>query len=327
MPTFGIEEEVFITEPERPTLSSMYYLAKLLARNPRYYYTHSASNFARGNDLKYGMMSGVEISTKACEDVDKLISDFKLRRSDVSAVSSGLIVPVGHLLDVDTPFNTCAIHIHIGGVDDKQRLYNNLLHFLPVLPLFTINSPMALGKYFGKSYRMYKSFAIGPIKSDWSVRFQDLIYSKRLGTIELRFCDPCWDMNRIRWLLKVLEAIAKLNETLDPNVSRYNELRKKICMYGLLDEISDLVAELQSIIDFPIDIIEHTASDDLKKVYDECGLVGAYSAVDNGYRNGCFEPREVKLPAKSHAIYAILGFAGYFIPRLPYYAWKGLKES
>jgi len=327
MPTFGIEEEVFITEPERPTMRSMYYLAKLLARDPGYYYTHSASNFARGSDLKQGMMSGVEISTKVHEDIEDLICDLQKRRADVSAVSSGLIVPVGHLLDVDTPTNTCAIHIHIGGVIDKHRLYNNLLHFLPILPLFTLNSPMVGGNYFGKSYRMYKSFAIGPIGSDWSVRFQDLIYSKRLGTIELRLCDPCWDLNRIRYLMKVLKAIAELNETLQPNVKRYNDLREDICRMGLLDETADLVSELQSITDFPTQIIESTASDELKKCYEEHGLVGAYSAVDNGYRNGCFEPREVTQTQQADIGFGILGFAGYYVPRLPYYAWKGLMES
>ena len=327
MPTFGIEEEVFITEPERPTLRSMYYLAKLLARDPRYYYTHSASNFARGQDLKQGMMSGVEISTDVHEDIEDLIRDLQRRRADVSAVSTGLIVPVGHLLDVDTPTNTCAIHIHIGGVTDKHRLYNNLLHFLPILPLFTINSPMQECNYFGKSYRMHKSFAIGPIGSDWSVRFQDLIYSKRIGTVELRLCDPCWDIGRIRYLLTALKAIAEIGEDLQPNIQRYNDLREDICRNGLLDGTADLVTELRSIADFPLEIIEHTASDDLKAAYDEHGLVGAYSAVDNGYRNGCFEPREVTDIHKSHIGHSILGFAGYFIPRLPYYAWKGLMES
>lgn len=272
-------------------------------------------------------MSGVEVSTNVHEDIEELIKDLQKRRADVSAVSSGLIVPVGHLLDVDTPTNTCAIHIHIGGVDYKQRLYNNLLHFLPILPLFTINSPMIAGKYFGKSYRMYKSFAIGAIGDDWSVRFQDLIYSKRLGTIELRLCDPCWDINRIRCLLYALKAIADLNETLEPNVKRYNDLRESICRNGLLDETADLVSELQLIADFPTNMLERTASDDLKDVYDENGLLGAYSAIDNGYRNQCFEPREVKQTQKADIGFGILGFAGYFIPRLPYYAWKGLMES
>lgn len=326
MATFGIEEEVFITEPERPTLRSLYYLAKLLARNPKFYYTHSAHNFARGKDLKQGMMSGVEISTGIHEDVEELVNDFQEHRADLSSVVSGLIVPMGHLINYDTPTNTCAIHIHIGGVADTKRLYNNLIHFLPILPLFTINSPMVAGNYFGQSYRMENSFAIGPIQSDWTVRFQDVILSKRLGTIELRACDPCWDMNRIRHLLRAVKAIAELDETLDPNIERYNALRSKISCNGLLDETSDLLSELQSIVEFPTELITRTASDEMKEMYESGGLLAAYSAIDNGYRNGKFEPREIQYKQRRDIGMGLIGFLGYFLPRLPYYAWKGLIE-
>ncbi|MGB9620213.1 MAG: hypothetical protein ACPL7K_07360, partial [Armatimonadota bacterium] len=94
MPRFGIEEEVFITEPERPTIRSLYYLARLLARNPLFYYTHSAHNFTRGRDVRVGIMSGVEISTAIHEDPDAVVDDLARRRADLAAVTSGLIVPV-----------------------------------------------------------------------------------------------------------------------------------------------------------------------------------------------------------------------------------------
>jgi len=326
MPRFGIEEEVFITEPERPTLRSLYYLAKLLARNPLFYYTHSAHNFTRGKDLKQGLMSGVEISTAIYEDPDAVVDDLARRRADLYAVSSGLIVPVGHLLDIDTPTNTSAIHVHISGIADKRRVYGNLIHFLPVLPLFTINSPMVAGRYFGQSYRMSSSFAIGPIKEDWTVRFQDVILSKRLKTVELRACDPCWDLQRARYLVRAVAAIANLDESLDPNIQTYNALRDEICRRGLLDETAHLVDELRSLVDFPPEILTRTASDELRDAYDTGGLVAAYSALDNGYRNGICEPREVPKTRKSHVAAGILGFAGYFVPRLPFYAFKGLRE-
>lgn len=326
MPTFGIEEEVFITEPERPTLRSMYYLAKLLARDPRFYYTHSAHNFARGSDLKQGLMSGVEISTGIHEDIDALVDDLIRRRAQLASVASGLIVPIGHLANYEAPTNTSAIHIHIGGVEDNTRVYNNLLHFLPVLGLFTINSPFVAGRYFGQSYRIHKSFAIGPIRKDWSVRFQDLIYSKRLGTIELRICDPCWDTDRIRHLLNAVKAIVELCEELEPNIERYNAIRDEVARRGLLDETSDLVTELRSITDFPMDMLAHTASDETKEMYEREGLLGLYSALDSGYRNGSFEPREVPQKQRSHITEGIVGFVGYFVPRLPYYVSKGLKE-
>ena len=326
MLTFGMEEEVFVTEPERPTLRSLYYLAKLLARDPRFYYTHSAHNFARGRDIKQGLMSGVEISTIISSDVEALADDLQRRRADLSAVCSGLVVPIGHLLNYDAPSNTCAVHIHIGGLADKRRVYANMIHFLPVLPLFTINSPMVGGQYFGQSYRISESFAIGPIGPDWRVRFQDVILSKRLGTIELRVCDPCWDMSRIRYLLRAVKAIAELDETLDPNIERYNALRQGISRHGLLDETADVLEELKSIVDFPTHILARSASDELAEVYKSDGLLGAYSALDNGYRNGKFEPREISQTQRSHIAKGVVGFVGYFLPRLPYYAWKGLVE-
>ena len=92
------------------------------------------------------------------------------------------------------------------------------------------------------------------------------------------------------------------------------------------DENADLLAELRSMVDFPMELIERTASDELREMHDAHGLVGAYSAVDNGYRNGVFEPKEVSRKRHSHIAKGVLGFCGYFVPRLPYYAWKGLNE-
>jgi gamma-glutamyl:cysteine ligase YbdK (ATP-grasp superfamily) len=323
----GVEEEVFICEPERPTMRSLYFLAKLLAKRPRYYYTHSAHNFARGRDVRQGLMSGVEVSTGMHEDIDALLSDLSDRRADLASVTDGLIVPVGHLFDVDAPTNTCAIHVHVSGVPDPKRLYNNLIHFLPVLPLFTINSPIRGGDYFGQSYRMAKSWAVGPIRQDWTHRFQDIICSKRLGTIELRACDPCWDLSRIRLLLQAVKAIAELQEDLEPRTSFYNWIRPEVCRRGLIDENAELVEELRSIVPFPEEVMTQTASDELWQVYEAHGQVAAYSALDGGYRHGRFEPREVDQKQKSHAAMGLLGFAAYFVPRLPYYAWKGIKEN
>ena len=62
---------------------------------------------------------------------------------------------MGHLIDYDAPTNTCAVHVHIGGIENKRRLYGNLIHFLPILGLFTINSPFVNSQHFGQSYRMY----------------------------------------------------------------------------------------------------------------------------------------------------------------------------
>jgi len=307
-------------------MESFYYLARLLARNPGFYYTHSAHNFARGKDLKQGWVSGVEISTGIHEDIETLVDDLAARRAELASVCTGLAVPMGHLINYDAATNTCAVHVHIGGVANKRRLYGNLIHFLPILGLFTINSPFVNSRRFGQSYRMYKSWAIGPIKEDWTERFQDIILSKRLGTIELRLFDPCWDLGRIRILMRVIRAIAELDEELDPRIEHYNALRSEICRLGLLDETIDLARELKSMVDFPMELLEHTASDELVGVYNSDGLLGSYSALDNGYRNGKFEPRPVNKQQRVDVAKGVIGFAAYFIPRLPYYAWKGIRE-
>jgi len=326
MLTFGIEEEVFVTEPERPTMRSMYYLARILARNPGFYYTHSASNFARGSDLKQGLMSGVELSTGIHTDVDSLLDDLKARRADLAAVARGLIVPMGHLLNFDTPTNTCSLQVHVGGAEDNRKVYNNILHFLPILPLFTINSPMIMENYYGQSYRMKCSFAVGPIGDDWTVRFQDVILSKRLGTIEVRVCDPCWDLERVKWLVRCLKAIAEIETALEPNPQRYNEQRDAISVQGLLEDNMPLVKELKAIVDFPLELLQCTASDEMRTAYEDWGLVGAYSAVDNGYRTGVFAPKEVTIKQGRDLAEGVVGFLGYYLTRLPYYAWKGLVE-
>lgn len=327
MPLMGVEEEVFICEPERPTMRSLYYLARLLAKRPRFYYTHSAHNFARGRDLRQGWMSGVEISTGMHEDVGSLVDDLAQRRADLASVTDGLIVPTGHLFDRDTPTNTCAVHVHVSGVADPRMLYNNIIHFLPVLPLFTINSPFRAGGYYGQSYRMARSWAIGPIGDDWTRRFQDVIMSKRLHTIEIRVCDPCWSLERVRLLLEAVKAVAALDVRLEPNIELYNSLRSWICLAGLIEETRHLADELRSLVDFPREAIEHTASDESRAVFDSGGMLAAYSALDSGYRTGVFEPRKVSQRQRSHSAAGLIGFAAYFVPRLPYYAWKGLKEN
>ena len=79
MALFGLEEEVFIIDAEKPTLLSLYYLAKLLKKDPRYYYFHTASNFARGKDIKECLMGGVEIATGIHDNTSDLIKDLAQR--------------------------------------------------------------------------------------------------------------------------------------------------------------------------------------------------------------------------------------------------------
>jgi len=328
---FGIEEEIFIVEPEKPTLRSLYYLARLLWKDPRFYYFHTASNFARGRDIKQGLMSGIEISTSMHQDVDSLIEDLASRRKDLMDMCQGLIIPLGHLINYEAPTNTCALQIHIGSVEDQQRVYKNLVHFLPLLILLTVNSPYARGKYFGQSFRIAKSFAIGCLRSDWEYRFQDIILAKRLGTIEIRVFDPIWDLGRIRTLVRVIKAIVDSERNFDFDITRYNELRFQIAVHGYdgsLDEIFDELVELHHV---PKELFLNTPSDQVKSYFERNGLLRTYSALDNAYRTGIFESKS--LPEMEHGepswespLKICAGFLGYYIPKLPYCLWKVWRE-
>lgn len=328
MPTFGLEEEVFVTEPTRPTLRSLYYLAKLLAKNPRYYYVHSASNFARYTDIRHGLMSGVEVSTGVHDCPDSLVDDLAERRKDLASVATGLVVPAGHLLEYDTPSNVCGLQMHVGATDDRDRTYANIAHFLPLLMLLTANSPARNAERFGKSYRIYNSFAIGPLRRDRTTRFQDIIYSKRLGTIEVRVCDPTWDLNRVRWLVRCIGALAECGHAFPLDRERYNELRYVSAKEGYTEATQALYRELKELIDVPEELFKTSPADLLWAEFEKGGASAAYSAVDNAYRGGEFQPCALRRKARLvGALAAAAGFLGYFVPKLPYYTWKAIVEQ
>ncbi len=327
MATFGLEEEVFVVDPEKPSLKSLYYLTKLLWRDPAFNYYNTASNFSRGRDVIQGLMSGIEVATGVHSNAKDMMSELKSRRRELDGVvTDGLIVPMGHLINMVTPTNVCALQFHIGGVKDQSRVFDNILHFLPVLILLAINAPYAGRKYVGQSFRMLESFAIGPILPDRTERYQDVIISKRLKTIEIRVFDPVWDVRRVEVLANAIEAVVGLKTELRPDISKYNMLRGRIARYGYLEELRPLYNEIASIADVPEDMLLKTASDEVKEMYEDVGMLATYSALDNGYRTGSFAYR--KIPAsKSPALKAAAGFAGYYMPKLPYIVYKYLRES
>jgi gamma-glutamyl:cysteine ligase YbdK (ATP-grasp superfamily) len=326
MPTFGLEEEVFVVEPERPSLKSLYYLSRLLWRDPRRHYRLTASNFSRGPDMRQALMSGVEVATEVHTDTDSIMEDLATRRSELAGVSEGLIAPIGHLITLSTPTNVCALQIHVGGVNDLEAVYGNIARFLPVLTLITADSPFAGGEYFGQSFRMAHGYAIGALKEDRRDRFQDLIITKRLGTIEVRVPDPVWDLNRVKTLMGAIEAIAGIGRALPFERNDYNSLRAGVAKRGFTEELEPLYSQLGDFADIPREMLENTASDEIKESYAKNGLAATYSALDNGYRNGRFEAGEI--PANKAAVLkSMAGMAGYYVPKLPYVLWKYLKEK
>jgi hypothetical protein len=324
---FGLEEEVFLIEDKNPSLQSFFYLAKLMKKDPSFYYFHSASNFSRGRDILKCFMSGVEISTKAVSNPQELIEDLKKRRGDLIEVSDNecLIIPLGSLIHLDAPTLTCALQIHLSGLSEVDKVYWNLAYFLPLLTLLTINSPGRGGSYFGQSYRIFHSFAIGPISDNPWHRFQDIIISRRLKTIEIRVFDPCWDLEKIEILLKIISALVQIEERLPFEKTSYRLRREKVALYGYCKEIEPLYRKLASI--FPIErsCFTRTPADEVWHFYEKYGLETTYATLDNAYRNGQFK----KVPPKHFKTSVwrkIVGFSGYYLPKIPYNLWKFGRE-
>lgn len=323
----GLEEEVFLIEDKKPSLQSFFYLAKLMKKDPGFYYFHSASNFSRGKDIIKCLMSGVEISTKTTSNPQELIEDLKKRRLDLIEACNDdcLIVPLGSLIHLDAPTLTCALQIHLSGLREVNQVYWNLAYFLPLLALLTINSPGQKGSYFGQSYRIFHSFAVGPVSNNPWHRFQDIIISRRLKTIEIRVFDPCWDLGRIELLLKIIFALVQIEEALPFEATSYRLRREKIARYGYCKEVEPLYRKLTSV--FPIERLyfTHTPSDEVWHFYEKHGLETTYATLDHAYRGGEFK----KVPPKhfkTSALRKIAGLSGYYIPKIPYNLWKFSRE-
>lgn len=325
--TLGVEEEVFVCEPERPNLGSLAYLARMTWSDPRRHYARTASNFARGADLPQGLMSCVEISSGVHDDADSLIDDLAQRRRELGEAVGphGLVVPVGHLLQNDAPTNVAALQIHVGA-PDRERAYRNLGYALPLLALLSADAPGARGERFGQSYRMARGFAVGPLLDDPTCRFQDLIVSKRLGTIEVRVLDPVRDIERVRTIAAAVREIAALETDLPFDRAAYNEMRGWIAVHGWRDDLAEVHERVSQVADLPLEMLEHTAADETWGLYEAHGLVGAYSALDSAWRGGPLEPREVP-PMHASVLRAAAGLAGYYVPKFPYVTWKYLKEK
>jgi hypothetical protein len=325
--TLGIEEEVFVCEPERPSLASLSYLARLTWSDPKRHYARTASNFARGDDVGQGLMSCVEISTGVHDDPDELLEDLVKRRGELgSAIGTrGLVVPLGHLLQDDAPTNVAALQFHVGA-PDRERAYRNLGYALPLLALLSADSPGAAGTRFGQSYRMARGFAVGPLLEDPTVRFQDLIVSKRLGTIEIRVLDPIWDLGRVRVLARAVRDIAALRSDLPFDREAYNAMRESVAIRGFTPEVESVHARVAQVAAIPRNLLYRTAADDVWDLFEHSGLVPTYSALDNAWRTGVFEPRDVP---EMHAsvLRSVAGLAGYYVPKFPYVTWKYLKEK
>lgn len=337
-PVYGIEEEVFVLEEGRPTVRSLYYLARLLWSDPCWYYTHSASNFNRGTDLRYGLMSGIEVSTGRHDSIAALVQDLAERRRDLARACQGLLCPLGNLPDHTQPSNTCGLHLHISGVE-WDLAYRRLVRYLPAFALALAHAPWAGGRRFGQSFRWAHSYALGPLRPDPTYRFQDLIRSRRLGTLEVRVFDPSPDLGRLAEVLGCLHRLLVLpagdtpadRADEDGLRAQYNHLRYQVARLRSPDHphrelpLADCVRHLRELTGFDENWVARTPADETAALLQETGREATYLTLDARYRQwaGATPWNGKRAPFLAGAI---AGFIGYYLPRLPYTLWKAWRE-
>ncbi|MFC4452499.1 glutamate-cysteine ligase family protein [Deinococcus sonorensis] len=329
-PTLGLEEEVFVLYQEtsgtfRTSTASFQGLARLLWRHPSRNLGGTASNFRRGPAARRELMSSVEISTPVHAHPDTLLMSALSRRRELSrALPDGLMVPLGLLPDSDS-FHTAGLHVHVGVPPERlATVYGNLARYLPVLTHASASSPWWQGQPGGPLERVQHSFALGPLISDPLARFQDLIVTRRLGTIELRVLDPIADPERLRAVLHAIWSVARLDEALPWSRSTYNRLREGY-RTGPDDEVRALAGELQTISGFDPAWLDHTAARQVRESWQRDGEAATFRALDGAYRSGAWGDLGTRSgrPARWRGV---AGFAGYYLPKLPYMARKVRAE-
>lgn len=327
MVKLGIEEEVFVVDDGVINLDGLFTLACLLAKNPFYYYFRTASNLARGSDLKNSLLASVEISTSPHTEINSLIEELEKLRTDFSRVCPGTIVACGMLPHLKmSPSIVSALQIHVSGVKDKLAAYETFLYFAPALLLITANSPAIEGKYIGLSARILLNPFIGVPDKDPLKRFSDVIISRRLGTVELRLFDPCPDISRVRLLAETIARIAEQVEKgrlkREFKKERYIVLRERAAESGVEDkEVFKLAKELAEVTGIDVSVIESPPALKTWELFSKEGQ-GAYKKMDEEYRRG----HKYSLTYFPYFVRAGIGIFGYYLPRLPYTTYKFLKE-
>jgi hypothetical protein len=247
-------------------------------------------------------------------------------RQELLSVTEGYVVACGHLLQIDTPTNVAALQVHIGGTKDIEKSYDNLAHFMPLLMLLCANSPMKNLERWGQSYRCAVGYATGALTGNRLQRFQDLIISRRLGTIELRALDPVPCTSRISYLLECAQAICNLDHHFPLELEKYAKLRQKVIKTGLDEDTELLWKELSQIVDLPHELFTITQADATWNIFQKKGLQETYAHLDKLYRGCDFAPPNRSAFAKKF-LQPAAGFLGYYLPKFPYITYKWLKEK
>lgn len=330
-PTYGLEEEVFVLYQGRTSLASLWKMGELLWQDPRRNWAATATNFRRGEAARREVMSSVEVSTRVEFSAATLFAAALSRRRELARTfMSGQLLALGALPGSDR-YHTAGLHIHVGVPEaERERVYGNLAYFLPVLTLASASSP-----YFGEGAggtetggpisRIKSSFALGELGGDPYERFQDLIITRRLGTLELRVLDPVPDPERLWAILQAVEKIAKLPDTLPFSRESYNQLRAQM-LGGSLDSLWERAEELAERVGFSADWLRRTEADRVRRHTEEHDWASTCAHLDGLYRSGIWQDLGTPHPLPA-AWQGYAGFARYYLPKLPYIARKAYVEN
>lgn len=330
--TFGLEEEVFVLyghsgQPRRTHLGSLWPMGGLLWQDPKRNWGGTATNFRRGAAARREVMSSVEVSTRVEYGAATLFAAALSRRAELSrSFTGGQLVALGSLPGSDR-YHTAGLHIHIGvAPHERDRVYGNLAYFLPVLAWASASSPyFAGGSPGGPLSRVASSFALGELGPDPYERFQDLIITRRLGTIELRLLDPVPDPDRLWAVLRAVEGIARLPGTLPWSREDYNDLRREL-LHAPGPALRERAAELEWRVGFDPAWTAHTEADRVRSHTDLFGWASTCAHLDGLWRSG--EWQDLGTPTTPPPWWqGPAGFARYYLPRLPAIARKAYVEN
>lgn len=320
--TFGLEEELYALYGGQTSLGSLWPMGKLLWRDPARNWSGSATNFRRGRAALREPMSSVEVSTRVEGSAATLFVAALARRSELSRLfTEGQLVALGVLPRGDR-YHTCGLHVHVGvPASERARVYGNLAYFLPVLLRASASSLGAAGELS----RVAESFALGPLGEDPYTRFQDLIITRRLGTIELRALDPVPDPERLWHILRAIEAIARLSLTLPFDRQAYNALRAE-ALRGYTPALAARALELRRLTGFDPRWAQRTEAERVRECAARYGLASALARVDGLYRAGVWQDLGTPHPRPA-AWQGPAGFLSYYLPKLPFIAKKAYVEQ
>jgi gamma-glutamyl:cysteine ligase YbdK (ATP-grasp superfamily) len=187
-----------------------------------------------------------------------------------------------------------------------------------VLALASASSPWQSGEPFGASARMAQEGLLGSLREDREYRFQDLIVSKRLGTIEMRIFDPIPELWRLKSILDAVITIAKYEGEMPFDRDEYNQQRESWSQGGVTPFVENRLAELSAIHPFDRALLDEPLSALLDRIARESGVERAYEEADRIWR----EPTGTARSAKPHSkVRTVTGLAGYYAVRLPYMAY------